>query len=69
MSIVRLELTILDGDAYGIANKLAAEYADPAKPLVDGCTGAFVRVFTDAEIQRERVILQAASYFMQEATP
>lgn len=60
MSVVRLELTVPDGEAYDVANRLAAEYAD--------ITGAsryahvVVDVRTEAEALREKTILAAARY-------
>ncbi len=63
MSRVRLEITVPDADAHDLAGVLAARYLGG----VEGCPCAHVTVetLTDAEAERERVILQAAAYLMR----
>ena len=62
MSRVRLEVTVPDADAGDVAGTLAAQYGGG----VDGYSSAHVTVeiLTDAEAERERVILRAAAYLM-----
>jgi hypothetical protein len=62
--VVRLEITVPDGQAADVANELAGRYLDVER--YPGATSAVVVVFTDAEARRDRVIAQAAAYFLRE---
>jgi hypothetical protein len=63
MSVVRLELTVADDEAYDVANRLAAEYANVARP--SRYAQAVVDVRSDAEALRDRTILAAARYLKE----
>jgi hypothetical protein len=59
VSVVRLELTVPDDAAQAVANELAARYLKPGE-----ATAAAVDIRSDADAQRDRVILRAAAYFL-----
>jgi hypothetical protein len=62
VSVVRLELTVADGQADGVAAELTARYVRPGGPY----TAATVDVRSNADATRDRVLLQAARYFLPE---
>jgi hypothetical protein len=64
VSVVRLEITVPDADAYEVANKLAAEYL----AVIGGgpFANALVEVIADEKALRDRTILRAAGYFMRD---
>jgi hypothetical protein len=65
VSVVRLEITMLDDDAaLALVNKLSREYVDPGAR--NGWAGAAVTILADARVTRDRVILAAAAYFLPE---
>ena len=66
MSVVRLEITVPDGQAADVANELTSRYTfgavfDPRPSRV------LVIVRTDAEAARDRDILRAAGDFLRQA--
>lgn len=61
MSVVRLELTVPDDEAYDIADTLVRKHLGT---LGERAANVTVDVRTDAEALRDRTILRAASYFM-----
>ncbi len=63
MSRVRLEITVPDADAHDLAGVLAARYSAGIEDYP--CAHVTVETLTDAEAERERVILQAAAYLMR----
>jgi hypothetical protein len=62
MSVVRLEITVAETDAYDLANRLTADYAGSGWNSPYGNVTVDVR--TDAEALRDRTILAAARYFL-----
>lgn len=63
MAVVRLELDVPDEVADKVADEVHRRYVR-VSALPDGWRAAMVRVFPDAEIQRERVVLRALAYFL-----
>lgn len=66
MSVVRLEVTVPDGQAADVANELAARYLDGGV-FVPRPVAVVVSVRTDAEALRDRTIMAALRYFLPEA--
>lgn len=62
MAVIRLEIDVPDDAADELANEVHGRYVR-VSALPAGWRAATVRVFTDADIQRERAILQALDYF------
>lgn len=63
MSVVRLEVTVPDDDAQGVADRMVAGYSSV---IGDGPHAhVIVEIRADAVALRDRVILQAARYFVR----
>lgn len=60
MSVVRLELTVADGDAEKVAADLVREFCGPVQDLDSMCewTNPVVAILTDAGEKREWVVVK-----------